>query len=134
MKLLLTSAFITSAIFLIIDVIWLSFMVKIFYKPQLGELLIDKPIMWAATLFYLIYIIGVAIIILKPAIDHDSILQVFFTGIVFGIVAYGTYNLTNMATIKNWSPYVVFIDMIWGGILTGSSSAIGLYIAKRFFN
>jgi len=132
MKVLFLSIFITSILFLIIDLIWLSFSVKYFYKPQLGILLNEKPVMWAAVLFYLIYVVGLAIIILLPAIKQDSITQAFFTGIVFGIVAYGTYNLTNMATIRNWSPYVVLVDIIWGGFLTGTSSALGIYLSKKF--
>ena len=66
-----------------------------------------------------------------PSINNNSISQAFWTGIVFGIVTYGTYNLTNMATIKNWSSNVVIVDMIWGGILTGVSSTIGIYLSKK---
>tara|TARA_B110000438_G_C15241925_1_gene406027 strand:- start:16 stop:420 length:405 start_codon:yes stop_codon:yes gene_type:complete len=132
MKVLFLSILITSILFLIIDLIWLSFSVKYFYKPQLSSLLNEKPVMWAAVLFYLIYVVGLAIIILQPAIKQDSITQAFFTGIVFGIVAYGTYNFTNMATIRNWSPYVVLVDIIWGGFLTGTSSALGIYLSKKF--
>ena len=131
MKILLLSAFITSIFFLLIDMLWLSFSVKFFYKPQLGNLLNEKPVIWAAILFYLIYVLGVAIIVLQPAINNDSIKNVFLIGIVFGVVAYGTYNLTNMATIKNWSPYVVLVDIIWGGLLTGTSSALGIFISKK---
>ena len=87
--------------------------------------------MWAAVLFYLIYMIGLSIIILRPALINDSILQAFWTGIIFGVVAYGTYNLTNMATIKGWSIKVVFVDMIWGGSLTAFSSYFGILLAKR---
>ena len=132
MKVLFLSLFITSILFIIVDLLWLSFSVKYFYKPQLGTLLNEKPVMWAAILFYLIYVVGLAIIILQPAIKQDSTTQAFFTGIVFGIVAYGTYNFTNMATIKNWSPYVVLVDVIWGGFLTGTSSALGIYLSKKF--
>ena len=131
MKFLFLSLFLTSALFLIIDMIWLSFAVKNFYKPQLGDLLTEKPVMWAAVMFYLVYVLGLAIVILQPAINQDSIKLAFFTGVVFGFVAYGTYNFTNMATIKNWSPYVVFVDVIWGGLLTGTSSALGIYISKK---
>ena len=134
MKILLISVFFTSIIFLIIDVIWLSYTVKYFYKPQLGDLLNEKPVMWAAIGFYLVYVIGLSIVILQPAIINDSISQAFWMGLVFGIVAYGTYNLTNMATVKNWSSYVVFVDMFWGGILTGTSSATGIFIAKKIIN
>ena len=133
MKLLLTSAFFASLIFLIIDVLWLNFAVKNFYRPNLGNLLLDKPVFWAAALFYLVYVIGVTIIVIQPSLNNNSLFQAFFIGCVLGIVAYGTYNLTNMATIKGWSPYVVFVDMLWGGILTGTSSTLGIIIAKKIF-
>ena len=132
-KLLIISFIFVSTIFLIIDVLWLSITVKSLYRPALGDLLKDKPVMWAAVLFYIIYMIGVALIILKPALANDSILQALWTGVVFGVVAYGTYNLTNMATVKNWSASIVWIDMLWGGFLTGFSSAVGIYLTKAFF-
>ena len=131
-KSLILSRVFASSIFLIIDIIWLTTTVKSFYRPALGSLLLDKPIMWAAALFYIIYMLGLALIILRPALINESVFQALWTGIIFGLVAYGTYNLTNMATIKNWSVNVVFVDMIWGGILTGFSSAAGIYITKNF--
>ena len=132
-KLLIISFIFVSTIFLIIAVLWLSITVKSLYRPALGDLLKDKPVMWAAVLFYIIYMIGVALIILKPALANDSISQALWTGVVFGVVAYGTYNLTNMATVKNWSASIVWIDMLWGGFLTGFSSAVGIYLTKVFF-
>ncbi len=134
MKILIFSAFFASLIFLTIDVIWLFFSVKNFYKPNLGQLLLDKPVMWAAILFYLIYVIVLAILVIQPALQNDSLYQAFIFGIALGVAAYGTYNLTNMATIRGWSPYVVFVDMFWGGILTGTSATLGIMIAKKIFN
>ena len=133
-KSLILSFIFVSSIFIILDFVWLSITVKSLYKPALGDLLKDKPLMWAAVLFYVIYMIGLTLIILKPALANDSILQAFWTGVVFGVVAYGTYNLTNMATIKNWSSSIIWIDMIWGGLLTGLSSAVGIYLTKFFTN
>tara|TARA_B110000196_G_scaffold306619_1_gene305403 strand:- start:174 stop:584 length:411 start_codon:yes stop_codon:yes gene_type:complete len=132
-KSLIISFIFVSSIFLILDIVWLSITVKSLYKPALGGLLKDKPLMWAAVLFYVIYLIGLGLIIVKPALANDSILQAFWTGVVFGVVAYATYNLTNMATIKNWSSSIIWIDMIWGGLLTGFSSAVGIYLTKFFF-
>ena len=132
-KSLIISFFFVSTIFLVVDLIWLSITVKSLYRPALGDLLKDKPVIWAAVLFYIIYMIGLSLLILKPALANDSILQALWMGIVFGVVAYGTYNLTNMAIIKNWSASIVCIDMIWGGILTGFSSAVGIYLTKTFF-
>ena len=133
-KQLIISFIFVSTIFLIIDVIWLSITVKSIYKPNLGNLLNDKPVLWASVLFYIIYMIGLTLIIIKPALASNSVLQAFWTGVIFGIVAYGTYNLTNMATVKNWSSTIVWIDMLWGGLLTGSSSAAGIYLTKTFFS
>ena len=133
-KQLIISFIFVSTIFLIVDVIWLSITVKSIYKPNLGNLLNDKPVLWAAVLFYIIYMIGLTLIIIKPALASNSVLQAFWTGVIFGIVAYGTYNLTNMATVKNWSSTIVWIDMLWGGLLTGSSSAAGIYLTKTFFS
>ena len=134
MKLLFISFIFASAIFLIIDIIWLSFAVKNFYKPNIGPLLNDKPVMWAAILFYLIYVVGLTLVVLQPALANKSVFQAFWMGIVFGVVAYGTYNLTNMATIKNWSVNVVIVDMVWGGILTGVAAGMSLYITNYFFH
>jgi Predicted membrane protein len=131
MKLLITSTFLTALIFLIIDVIWLSFAVKSFYRPNLGNLLVDQPVMWAAILFYLVYVFGLTVVIINPSLVSDLNLNFLFKAFMFGLVAYGTYNLTNMATIKEWSEKVVFVDMIWGGCLTALSSYLGIFIAKK---
>ena len=132
-KSLLLCFFLASIIFLIIDVIWLSITVKTIYRPALGLLINDKPVMWAAALFYIIYVVSLTLIILRPALANESVFQAFWTGAVFGIVTYGTYNLTNMATIKDWSPTIVWIDMIWGGFLTSFVSSISIYLTKTFF-
>ena len=131
MKLLISATLISALIFLIIDVIWLSFSVKSFYRPNIGHLLLDTPVMWAAILFYLIYVIGLAVVIIEPSLDYQNTQKFLIKAFMFGLVAYGTYNLTNMATIKGWSPYVVFVDMIWGGFLTTFSSYFGILIAKK---
>ena len=130
-KSLLLCFFLASIIFLIIDVIWLSITVKTIYRPALGLLINDKPVMWAAALFYIIYVVSLTLIILRPALANESVSQAFWTGAVFGIVTYGTYNLTNMAVLKNWSATVVFVDMFWGGFLTAASATTGVYIAKK---
>ena len=130
-KCLLVATLIASLIFLIIDVIWLSFSVKSFYRPNIGHLLLDTPVMWAAILFYLIYVIGLAVVIIEPSLDYQNTQKFLIKAFMFGLVAYGTYNLTNMATIKGWSPNVVFVDMIWGGSLTAFSSYFGIFFAKK---
>ena len=131
MKLLISATLISALIFLIIDVIWLSFSVKSFYRPNIGHLLLDTPVMWAAISFYLIYVIGLSVVIIEPSLDYQNTQKFIIKAFMFGLVAYGTYNLTNMATIKGWSPNVVFVDMIWGGSLTAFSSYFGILLAKK---
>ena len=130
-KCLLVATLIASLIFLIIDVIWLSFATKSFYRPLIGNLLSDKPVMWAAALFYILYVFGMALVVIQPCVDSGSLFKTIYTGFIFGLVAYGTYNLTNMAVIKDWSPTVVFVDMFWGGFLTAVSATTGIYLAKK---
>mgnify|MGYP003955323169 CR=1 FL=1 len=131
MKIILSSTIITALIFLIIDIIWLSFAVKSFYRPNIGHLLLDKPVIWAAAMFYIVYVFGLCVVIIEPSINFDDTLKFLFKAFIFGLVAYGTYNLTNMATVKGWSPSVVFVDMLWGGSLTAFSSYFGILIAKK---
>tara|TARA_B100000963_G_scaffold358164_1_gene382119 strand:- start:229 stop:627 length:399 start_codon:yes stop_codon:yes gene_type:complete len=128
---MLVATLIASLIFLIIDVIWLSFATKSFYRPLIGNLLTDKPVMWAAALFYLLYVFGMALVVIQPCMDSSSLFKTVYTGFIFGLVAYGTYNLTNMAVLKGWSPTVTFVDMFWGGSLTAVSATTGLYLAKK---
>ena len=133
-KCFLLATFLTSVVFLIIDVIWLSFATKSFYRPLIGELLTDKPVLWAAALFYILYVIGVSVVVIQPCIHDINILRSIYIGFVFGLVAYGTYNLTNMAVLKGWSPTVVFVDMFWGGSLTAFSAGTGIFFAKKILN
>ena len=130
-KCFLVAALIASIVFLIIDIIWLSFSTKSFYRPLLGDLILDKPVLWAAALFYILYVFGMSVIVIQPCIDSGGVAKSLYIGFIFGLVAYGTYNLTNMAVIKAWSPTVVFVDMFWGGFLTAVSSGTGVYLAKK---
>ena len=133
-KCMLVATLIASVIFLVIDVIWLSFATKSFYRPLIGNLLTDTPVMWAAVLFYVLYVFGMALVVIQPCVDSASLFKTVYTGFIFGLVAYGTYNLTNMAVLKGWSPTVTFVDMFWGGSLTAISATTGLYLAKKIIH
>ncbi len=130
-KCFIIATIIASIVFLIIDVIWLSFSAKSFYRPNIGHLMLDKPVLWAAALFYVLYMFGMSVVVIQPCIEPDSLTKSIYLGFVFGLVAYGTYNLTNMAVLKDWSPTVVFVDMFWGGFLTAFSSTAGVFLAKK---
>jgi uncharacterized membrane protein len=126
----LISFSILTATFLFIDVIWLSQAVGYFYQPNIGALLRETPLALPAILFYLIYPLGVTILVIVPSLEHGLLKKIFYRGFVFGFVAYGTYNLTNMATLKGWSVNVVIVDMIWGGVLTGVSASLSTYLVR----
>ena len=72
-----------------------------------------------------------SLVVIQPCIDNGNLFKTLYTGFIFGLVAYGTYNLTNMAVLKGWSPTVTFVDMFWGGSLTAVSATSGLYLAKK---
>jgi len=120
-----------TTIFLFIDIIWLSQSVNYFYSPHIGDLLRETPLILPAILFYLIYPLGVTILVIVPKLDNGSLRSILFNGLVLGVVAYGTYNLTNMAALKGWSVNVVIVDMIWGGVLTGISAVLATYVIRR---
>ena len=130
-KALLLSSGIAFVLFLIIDFFWLSIAVKYIYKPSLGPLLLDKPILSAAFVFYILYIAGLTFLVLRPNIDNFQVFESLWMGTLFGLVAYGTYDLTNLATIKGWSLKVTIIDLLWGGILTGTVSALTIWIMSK---
>jgi len=131
MKVTLISFLIMTAIFLFIDIIWLSQSVNYFYSPHIGDLLRETPLILPAILFYLIYPLGVTILVIVPKLDNGSLRSILFNGLVLGVVAYGTYNLTNMAALKGWSVNVVIVDMIWGGVLTGISAVLATCVIRR---
>ena len=131
MKIIFLSTLIAALIFLIIDIIWLSFSVKSFYGPRIGHLFTDKPVIWAAAMFYIVYVFGLSVVIIEPSVNFDNNLKFLFKAFMFGFVAYGTYNLTNMAALKDWSPSVVFVDMFWGASLTAFSAYFGILFAKK---
>ena len=120
-----------TTIFLFIDIIWLSQSVNYLYSPHIGDLLRETPLILPAILFYLIYPLGVTILVIVPKLDNGSLRSILFNGLVLGVVAYGTYNLTNMAALKGWSVNVVIVDMIWGGVLTGISAVLATYVIRR---
>ena len=120
-----------TTIFLLIDIIWLSQSFSYIYQPNIGELLRENIIIFPAILFYIIYPLGATILVALPSLEKVLSRTIFINGFVLGVIAYGTYNLTNMATLEGWSAKVVIIDMIWGGFLTGVSVLLGTLISKK---
>lgn len=122
----------TFAVFLAIDMLWLGFIAKNLYKKYLGNIL-SNQINWpAAIIFYLIFVIGILIFAVYPAINKNDVIAALSLGALFGAMAYATYDLTNWATLKDWPWQIVIIDIIWGAVLAGLVSTAGFYITKYF--
>jgi uncharacterized membrane protein len=130
-KLLICYA-LTFAVFLIIDLTWLGFIAKDLYKKYLGNLLSEQVNWMAAIIYYLLYVGGVFIFAILPSVEKNSLNSAIILGALFGFFAYATYDLTNLATLKNWPLNIVIIDILWGSLLTGMVSTAGFYIVKYF--
>ena len=120
-------------IFLGVDFVWLTTMKSAFYEERIGHLLADEPNMVAAGVFYMFYILALCIIILYPQIKAQaSIGHIFLLGALIGLMAYGTYDFTNLALYKGFTLDTALVDFAWGGILTGSVSAAVAWLAYHF--
>ena len=117
-------------IFFPIDFAWLSTMGPRFYKRELGSLLLDQPNFIIAAGFYLAYVAGLVILVAAPA--EGDVWKAAALGAVLGFVAYGTYDLTNLSTVRGFTPAVALVDMAWGTILSAVTAAGGVWIASRF--
>jgi uncharacterized membrane protein len=123
--------FIALPVFFAVDMIWLVFVAKNFYQKQIG-LLMKQNINWpAAIIFYLLFIAGLVIFVIAPSVEKNSWTQVVVLGALFGLITYATYDLTNLATLKNWPLTVTIIDLVWGMVLSASVSTITFLIARR---
>ena len=120
---------ITFVIFLVIDFIWLNFIAKNLYSTKIGHLLAEKPNLLPALIFYLIFVVGVIVFAIIPGYETKSILKTVLLGALFGLLTYSTYDLTNLATLKNWPVSVTVIDIIWGTSVSVLTSVAGYYIA-----
>ena len=122
----------TLLVFLGIDMIWLTLVTKNFYAKQIGYLMTKNPNLFAALIFYLIFIAGLITFVIIPALDKKLWTQALLMGALFGLVTYATYDLTNLATIKDWPLIITIVDLIWGMVLSASVSVITYFIAFKF--
>jgi uncharacterized membrane protein len=118
-------------VFFIIDMIWLGVVARGFYQSRLGHLL--GEVNWlAAIIFYLIFLLGLTFFALYPAADQGSLMKALVFGALFGFFTYATYDLTNLATIKDWPLSVTLVDMVWGTVLGGVVSVVTVYVYRLF--
>jgi len=121
----------TLILFLAIDALWLGVVARAFYVAQLGPVLREQPNLFAAGLFYLGYAGAIVYFAIAPAIARSDWTVAARNGAILGLVAYGTYELSNFATLPGWPLTIVPVDMAWGMVATGASAAGGFFIARR---
>lgn len=118
-------------VFFAIDMVWLGVVASNFYKTQLGSLMGD--INWtAAIIFYVVFLVGLTFFAIYPAVLKNSLMTALMLGSLFGFFTYATYDLTNLATLKNWPLSVTIVDMVWGTILVASVSVMTVLIYGWF--
>ncbi len=123
--------FIALPVFFALDMIWLGLVAKDFYRNQIGFLLSEKVNWIAAISFYLLFIVGVVFFVVMPALEKGSLMYAILVGALFGFITYATYDLTNLATTKDWPLFVTFVDLAWGAVLSASVSSATFLIATR---
>jgi uncharacterized membrane protein len=117
-------------IFFGLDMVWLGVAAKNFYTKQIGLLMAPKVNWAAAILFYLLFQAGLVVFVIAPAVEKDSWVHALVLGALFGLITYATYDLTNLATLKDWPLALTVVDLIWGTILA-SSVSVGTYLIAR---
>ena len=120
----------TLLIFLIVDFLWLGLIAKQFYQRYLGHLFSEQVFWPAAFLFYLLFVFGLMVFVLSPALKAEALKQALLLGMLYGLITYATYDLTNLALLKGWPLKVVVVDIFWGIVLSGIVSSAGYSIAK----
>ncbi len=122
----------TAMAFFAIDFVWLSTASAGFYRPRLGTLLLEQPNLIIAGLFYLFYVGGIVYFAVSPALAEGGWSKALVAGLVLGFVAYGTYDLTNLSTLRNWPWSVTLVDLAWGTALTGLAAVCGFFVTHYF--
>jgi len=124
-------AYVTAGLtFFFVDLIWLGFVAKSFYRDQIGSLMLEKINIPVAILFYALYVIGVVIFAVSPALHNNSWRTAILFGALFGFFAYSTYDLTNLATLRGWPITLVVVDIAWGAFLTAASATVGFLVTR----
>lgn len=123
---LVVAYFATAVTFLILDLLWLGVIARSFYSAQMGDLMAPSAHVGVAAGFYALYIVGVIFFAILPASSGNSpVLGALMNGFALGLLCYGTYDLTNLATTAGWPWVLPFVDIAWGAVLTSVSAAAG---------
>lgn len=120
----------TAVVFFSIDMVWLGVVAKQFYRSQLGSLMTESVNWVAALLFYALFIVGVLLFVSAPAAATGQVWRALVFGALFGLITYATYDLTNLATLRDWPLLVTAVDLAWGSVLTAIVGTAGYYIIR----
>jgi uncharacterized membrane protein len=123
--------FIALPVFFVIDMAWLVLVAKKFYANHIGFLMKPDINWYAAIIFYLLFIGGLVLFVITPSVEKHSIVHALLFGALFGLITYATYDLTNLATLKDWPLLVTVVDLAWGMVVSASVSAITWLIVAR---
>jgi len=123
--------FVTLLAFFAIDMVWLGLVARSFYYEQLGFLLNPNTNWVAAMIFYLLFILGILVFVVLPGLKEDSLKATILRAALFGLVTYATYDLTNLATVKDWPLLITIVDLAWGTVLTIAVSIVGFLAGRR---
>ncbi len=121
---------ICAAAFFALDLVWLSTATKRIYQPYVGSLLADQPKLGVAAAFYLAYVVGIIALAVVPGVREGAVLGALWRGALFGLLAYATYDLTNLATLRGWAWQVTVVDLVWGTSVTSIVSVVGYYAGR----
>jgi uncharacterized membrane protein len=122
--------FATLAVFFAVDMLWLGLIARTFYKKHLGYLMAPDVNWYAALIFYFLFIVGVLVFVVLPGIKENSLPATILKAALFGLITYATYDLTNLATVKEWPLIITVVDLIWGMVLSTVVSIAGFFIGK----
>jgi uncharacterized membrane protein len=120
----------TAVVLFALDFVWLTIATPMLYRPRIGALMLETPNIAAAAGFYLLYVVGVTAFAVMPALSQENWTRALWGGILLGLVAYGTYDMTNLATLKGWSATVSIVDMIWGAVVTATAAIAGTLVTS----
>lgn len=123
----------TILVFFLVDIVWLGVISKNLYKNYLGHLMAPKVNWTAALIFYALFIAGLVFFVINPALAKESLVYAILAGGFFGLITYGTYDLTNLATLKDWPLNITIIDLLWGTVLNALTSGITFTVVQKFF-
>ena len=122
--------FATLIAFFAIDMVWLGLVARTFYQKHLGFLLTPNTNWLAAIIFYLLFILGILVFVVVPGLKDNSLRTTMLYAALFGLITYATYDLTNLATVKNWPLIVTVVDLIWGTVLSVAVSFVSFMAGK----